>query len=57
MVVVQLVKRLRSLEMAGSFLWWTVVVASLTAQDRKFRVWMILSSGVTSGWVRYLWST
>ena len=30
-VVVQLVKRLRSLEMANSLSWWNVVAASLTA--------------------------
>ena len=50
--VVQLVKRLRSLEMDNSCLWRTLVAAFLTAQDRKLRAWTILSSGLTSGWVR-----
>ena len=56
-VVVQLVKRSQILEMANSCLWWNMVASSLTAQDRKLRAWTILPSGVTSGSVRYLWST
>ena len=42
--------------MADSCSWCTVVVAYLTAQDRKLRAWTILSLGVTSSWVRYSWS-
>ena len=57
LVVVQLLKRLWILEMANSCLWCTVVATSLTAKDRKLRAWTILSSRVTSGWVRYSWST
>ena len=34
-VVVQLVKRSRNLEMANSCSWWTVVEAYLTAQERR----------------------
>ena len=33
-VVFQLLKRSQILEMADSCLWWTVVSASLTAQER-----------------------
>ena len=55
--VFQLVKRLRVLEMADSCSWCNLLAASLKAQGRRLRAWMIMSSGVTSGWVRYLWST
>ena len=55
-VVVQLLKRSWSLEMDGSCSWWTVVAVYLTAQDRELRAWKIMSSGVNSGWVKYLWS-
>ena len=56
-VVFQLARRLRSLDISESYWWWTVVEEALTEQDRKFREWTILSSGVISGWVRYSWST
>ena len=45
-------KRSQSLEISDSFSWWTVVEASLVAQDKFLIAWTILSSEVTSGWVR-----
>ena len=57
LVVFQLVKRSRSLNIYDNCSWWVVVEASLTEQDKKFRAWTILSLGVTSGWVRYAWIT
>ena len=52
-VVVNFLKRSRRLEMDDSCLWWTVMAVSLVSQYRKLRAWTILSSGLTSGWVRY----
>ena len=43
--------------MDDSFSWWTVVAASLTAQDSKLKAWTLMYSGVTSSWARYSWST
>ena len=51
-LVFQWAKRLQSFDISNSFSWWTVVEASLTAQDKKFRAWMIMSLEVTSSWVR-----
>ena len=50
-LVFQWAKRLRSLDIADSCLWWIFVEAPLMDQDKSFRVCTILSSGVTSGWV------
>ena len=51
-LVFQLVKRSRSLDIADSCSWWIVMEASLMVQDRKFRACTSMSSEVTSGWVR-----
>ena len=44
MLGTQLVNSSRSLEIAVNYSWWLVVGLSLISQDRKFRVWIILSS-------------
>ena len=51
-LVFQWEKTSRSLDIADSCSWWIFVEDSLTAQDKKFRACTILSSEVTSGWVR-----
>ena len=57
LLVFQWEKRSRSLDIAKSCLWCIAVEAALTVQDKKFRACMILSLGVTYGWVRCPWST
>ena len=42
-LVFQWEKRSQSLEIDDSCSWWIVVEVSLTEQDKKFRVWTILS--------------
>ena len=50
---IQLLKRLRSLEMAVSYSWWMEVGASLTAHNKKLSAWTMRLPSVTVGWVRY----
>ena len=53
----QLLNRSQSLAMAYRCSWWAIAGASLTAHDMTLSASAILSSGVTSGWVRYSWWT
>ena len=50
-LVFQWAKRSQILDISDICSWWIFVEASLTAQDRKFRLWTILSLEVTYGWV------
>ena len=46
---IQLVKMLRSFEMAVSCSWWMAVGTSLIAQERKLRAWAMRSPSLTVG--------
>ena len=45
-------KRYRRLEMATSWSWCDVAGASLMAQERNLRAWVIRYSGVSVVWMR-----
>ena len=51
---IQLEKMSRSFEMEVSCLWWMAVGASLVAQERKVRAWMMRLPSLTVGVVRFL---